>query len=144
MLDDGAIDLKDCLYINGKGKWQKWNNTGVYHRFAVGRSAVHVPSQYQAVDSLENWKLFQPNEQVTVVTYSEEDFGLIYLPTENVTLKQLAEQNPEPAKGVFQNGSTKIAFDTKAPKGKWVIKEVNGKPVDRRTDDWKRVRILPQ
>ncbi len=144
MLDDAETDLKNCFHINGYGKWQKWNNTGVHHRFAVGRSEVQLPPQYEAVDSLDNWKLFQPTDEVTVVTYSEEDFGIIFLPTEKVTLKQLAEQNQEPTAGWFKNGQISIAFDVKAPRGKWVITEVNGQPTDRKTDKWKRIRVLEQ
>jgi hypothetical protein len=144
MLGDGETDLNNCFYIKGKGKWQKWNNTGVHHRVAVGRSEVQLPPQYQAVDSLGNWKLFQPTEEVTVVTYSEDDFGIIFLPKEKVTLKQLAEENPVPTQGLFKNGQISIAFDIKAPRGKWVITEVNGEPTDRKTDKWKRVRELEQ
>lgn len=140
MLNDGVIDLNDCFHINGYGKWQKWNNTGVHHRFAVGRGAVQVPNQFQAVDSLGNWKLYQPNEQVTVITYSEGDFGLIYLPDEDVTLEQLAQKNPEPISGLFQTSAVSIGFDLKTGKGKWVITEVNGQAVDRKTDGWKRFR----
>ncbi|MBI1288936.1 MAG: hypothetical protein GC178_15315 [Flavobacteriales bacterium] len=143
MLDDGATDIDSCFYIKGKGKWQHWNNTGVYHRFAVGRSTVHVPPQYQAVDSIGDWKLFRPSEKLTVVTYSEEDFGLIYLPTESVDLRQLEAQTPQLSEGVFKSSRTEILFDTKAPKGKWVITEVNGKSVDRKADGWKRVSPDP-
>lgn len=137
MLDDGATDIDSCFYINGKGKWQHWNNTGVHQRFAVGRSAVHTPPQYQAVDSLGGWKMFRLKEQMVVVTYSEKDFGLIYLPTEDVGLQEIVGQNPLPSKGVFKS-TTEKHFDVKAPKGKWVITEVNGKVVDRKTDRWKR------
>lgn len=144
MLDDGETDFRNCFHINGKGKWQKWNNTGVHHRFAVGRNEVQLPPQYQAVDSLGNWKLFQPTDEVAVVTYSEEDFGIVYLPTEPVNLEWLAEQNPEPSNGVFKNGQTSVYFDLKAPRKKWVITALNNQPVDRMTDWWQRVRILPQ
>ncbi|MCB9186391.1 MAG: hypothetical protein H6601_06550 [Flavobacteriales bacterium] len=144
MLDDDAVDLNDCFHINGSGKWQKWNNTGVHHRFAVARSAVQVPSRYEATDSLGNWKLFQPNNDVTVVTYSDPDFGLIYLPEGDVNLQQLTAENPDPTAGSFKNGSVSIVYDVRAPKGKWVITQANGQPTDRRTDSWKRVRMFAQ
>ena len=142
MLDDGATDLANCFYINGKGKWQKWNNTGLHHRFAVGRSDVHLPAQYAAVDSLGNWKLFKPNADVTVVSYSSQEFGIIFLPNEEPSLSKLAALNPEPESGIFHPADGKtIAFDLKAPKGKWVIKAMDGVEVERKTDKWPRVRF---
>lgn len=143
MLDDGAIDLADCFYITGKGKWQKWNNTGVHHRFAVGRSEVHLPKQYIAIDSIGNWKLFKPSADITVVTYSTQDFGLIYLPEQGNSLATLIEMNPEPNSGIFHFlGGKFITFDVKAPRGKWVIKSVDGVEVDRKTDGWPRMRLV--
>lgn len=144
MLNDDATDHTNCFHINGMGKWQKWNNSGVHHRFAVGRDPVQIPAQYQAVNSVGNWKLFQPTEQVTVVTYSSEEFGLIYVPKENVELAALSAANPEPEKGAFTDGSFQIEFNVKATRGEWVVRSVNGKPVDRKTDKWKRVEVLAQ
>jgi hypothetical protein len=142
MLDDRVNDHTKCFHINGKDKWQKWNNSGVHHRFAVGLSAVQVPSQYQAVDSVGNWKLFKPTSDVTVVTYSTTDLGLIYLPEEEVDLRKLAALNPELTSGMFYSPEGKtIAFDVKSPKGKWVIQGVDGVKVNRKTDSWPRVRI---
>lgn len=144
MLNDGVTDLNNCFHINGKGKWQRWNNTGVHHRFAVGRSAVHVPAQYQAVDSLGNWKLYRPNNDVAIVTYSETGFGLIYLPSEEPDLGQLAAQNPDPKQGSFRTCAMAVEYELNAPKGKWVMTTVNGKPVNRKTDQWKRVEVVPK
>ena len=142
MLDDGVMDHMKCFHINGKGKWQKWNNTGVHHRFAVGRNSVQIPNQFQAVDSLGNWKLFEPNSDVTVVTYSTTDFGLIYLPKEEVELSKLAALNADLNSGIFHSSEGNIiAFDVKSPQGKWVIKSVDGIEVNRKTDSWPRVRF---
>ncbi len=143
MLQDGATDLSDCFHINGKGKWQKWNNTGVHHRFAVGRSAVHVPDRFEPIDSNGNWKLYAPVNGVNVVTYSEEDFGLIFLPEIPIDLKGLAEMNPYPAAGQFRYANTAvIVYDVDTPRGKWVMKEMNGKRMQRKTDEWPRVHII--
>ena len=144
MLNDGATDLKQCFRMNGKGKWQQWNNTGVYHRFAVARSAVQVPNGYVATDSVGNWQLYRLQE-LTLVTYAVDDFGLMYLPAASVDLKKLAAQNTDVQKGVFYTTEgASILFDVKAPKGKWVIQQANGKEMERRTDKWKRVEIVDQ
>ena len=142
MLNDSATDITDCFHINGKGKWQKWNNTGVHHRFAVGNQPVQIPLQYEVIDSIGNWKLFKPNSDVTVVTYSSTDFGLVYLPKEEIQLSKVVELNTELTKGVFHSSEKKmIEFDLKSPKGKWVIKNIDGVEVNRKTDSWPRVRI---
>jgi hypothetical protein len=143
MLNDTASDLSQCFHINGKGKWQKWNNTGVHHRFAVGRSAVHVPDQYVPIDSVGNWKSFRANDDVSIVAYSTYDFGLIYLPLAEIDLKTLATSNPDPLSGTFVTlADEAIEYDLKAPKGKWVITKVKGKEPERRTDKWPRVRFV--
>lgn len=142
LLDDGETDHTKCFHINGKGKWQKWNNTGVHHRFAVGRQPVQVPERYKAVDSVGNWHLFEPTPEVRVVTYSEKDFGIIFLPEKGIDLKGLAKMNPEPSEGTFSllNGE-KIGFDVRAPRGKYVVKSLNGKVIDDKPDGWPRVKV---
>lgn len=145
MLDDGETDHLKCFHINGRGKWQKWNNTGVHHRFAVGGDAVHIPERYNAVDSIGNWQLFEPSLDVQVVTYSEEDFGIIYLPKDEVTLNEIVELNPNPTSGFFiKLDGEKIGFDVKAANGKYVITEAFGEQLERKTDRWKRVKVVPQ
>jgi hypothetical protein len=142
MLNDSANDLSDCFHINGKGKWQRWNNSGVHHRFAVGKQPVSVPKKYQPTDTKGNWKVYRAPNDVTVVTYSSNDFGMIYLPDSDVELMELIEMNPEPEVGTFRTNGIEIHFDLKAPRGKYVITEVNGVATDRRTDKWKRVNVV--
>lgn len=142
MLDDDAVDLTDCFHLTGKGEYTKWNNTGVHHRFAVGTTPVSIPAKYKASDTLGNWKLFQPSEGVSIVTYSEENFGLIYLPQNQVRLSEMVQLNPNPASGVFRKTESSLTeFSVKAPKGKWVIQGVNDRELYTKTDKWPRVRV---
>ena len=142
MLYDGADDLKDCFHIRYKNDYTKWNNTGVHHRFAVGNGPVHIPSKYEAVDSLGNWRFFNPTENVFVVTYTEEEFGLIYLLEKDDSLVELAERNPNPTTGVFKKSvKSEIRFNVHANKGNWVIESVDGTEPNRKTDWWKRVEV---
>lgn len=144
MLDDGVTDIDSCFTISGFGEWQKWNNSGVYHRFGVGRSAVHIPPQYQAVDSVGNWKLYRPTADVSVVAYSKEDFGVIYVGKADLKLSEVAGPNDATIDGQFKapNG-TIINYDVKASKGKWVVTGWGAEVADRQTDNWPRVRIWP-
>ena len=142
MLDDGAQDLNECFHITGKGEHTKWNNTGVHHRFAVGRSSVHVPAHIEPTESLGFWKLYKTQNGPDIVTYSEKAFGLIYLPETDVSLTKLALLNPRPAEGVFRKSeNSQIAFNLKAAKGKWVIESANGEELPTKTDKWPRVRV---
>lgn len=142
LLDDGADDLKDCFHIAGKGDYTKWNNTGVFRRFAVGRSSVSIPSNYNPTDTLGNWKRFELPNSATLVSYSESDFGMIYLPENEVALSELAQLNPNPKTGVFKKTeNSTIKFNVNAPKGRWVIEMVDGTGLDWKTDKWPRVRI---
>ncbi len=142
MLDDKAVDMKDCFHISGEGDFTKWNNTGVHHRFGVGEQPVHIPKHFAAVDSIGNWKLYQPSEEVAVMVYSEENFGLIYLPEKGAAFKKLVSLNPAPATGVFNSTKNgQIKFNLNAAKGKWVIQEVNGKVLSTKTDLWPRILI---
>lgn len=144
MLDDGVTDLDSCFHINGKGKWQQWNNTGVHHRFAVGAQPVSIPPQYQAVDSLGNWRLFKPQNGMQVVAFSSSDLGLIYLPSSEVSLSELNAMNEELQQGLFKANGTTMRFYLDAPKGKWVITEHNDRSLSRRTDTWQRLTVTPQ
>ena len=48
-----------------------------------------------------------------------------------------ANPNPEKLKSEFQfSYGYKIDFDVNAPKNKWIIKSVDGKPLDRDFDSW--------
>lgn len=142
MLEDEAQDLNECFHISGKRDYTKWNNTGVHHRFAVGMSAVNTPSKYQPIDTLGNWKLFEPIDGLFVVTYSARDFGLIYLPKGNASLSELQKLNPNPTSGIFKKPENSIIeFNVKAHKGKWVIESVDDEVLPTKTDKWPRVRI---
>ncbi|MCF8278281.1 MAG: hypothetical protein K9J17_16255 [Flavobacteriales bacterium] len=142
MLNDEAAELSECFHIDGKGKWTKWNNTGVHHRFAVGRSAGHVPSTFQVVDTLGNWKLYEAGSDLRIVTYSSNNFGLIFLPESPISLAEIAKLNPDPTKGIFNSSvESQVHFELNSPKGKWVITVVNGEKTNRKTDTWPRVVV---
>lgn len=142
MLDDDVFDHLDCIHINGKGKWQSWNNTGVHHRFAVGENEVIVPDNFIPVDSIGNWKEYNESG-IRIIVYSTPNLGLIYLPKYEMKLQEIVAKNTKLSDGIFRvSESESIAFNLKAAKGKWVITVVNGVETNRKTDWWKRVEVL--
>jgi hypothetical protein len=157
LLPDKAHDLKGAFHITGKGDWKTWNNTGVYKRFAVGNSSVHIPKQYTPAAELDGWKIFTPESApgLSVVTYDApgEKFGLIALfPNEarapDALLNTISQSNRDIAKASTfhwpketSNAAGSISFEVNAPKGTWVIKEVTGDEdiPDRDYDHWPHV-----
>lgn len=60
--DDGARDLSHTFMIGSEGDHHSWNNTGVLHRFSVGRSPLSVPAQYSAIAAGDLWRVYAAGE----------------------------------------------------------------------------------
>lgn len=148
LLNDGETDINRCFHIKGRGKWWCWNNTGVYKKFAVGNTSVHIPPQYAPVIQEGLWAVFAPDclKNMYISIYNDNNFGLIYL-SENKDippdkwLSEIIYNNPSKEKifssFVFLDGR-KIEYDVNATPGIWVIKSINGKEIERCYDKWER------
>ncbi|HOQ31146.1 MAG TPA: hypothetical protein PLA12_01400 [Candidatus Hydrogenedens sp.] len=148
LLNDGEIDINRIFHIKGRGKWWCWNNTGVYKRFAVGNSSVHIPPQYSPVIQKGPWAVFAPEcaKNLYICIYNDNNFGLIYLSdnkdlSPDKWLSEIISKNPSKeeiySSFVFLDGK-KIEYDVNAPAGTWVIKSVSGEEVERYYDKWER------
>ncbi|HOZ49608.1 MAG TPA: hypothetical protein PK468_23600 [Candidatus Hydrogenedentes bacterium] len=146
MLSDGAIDLRECFHIMGRGLYTRWNNTGVYRRFACGNGPVAIPKQYTPEAEDDVWKVFSPGAvpRLRVATFSDEAFGLIALFPESSEspqelLDRIAKANPSPSavktRFVWPDGST-VTYNVNVPRGRWVIASVDGRPQPRDYDKW--------
>ena len=142
-LDDHAENLAQTFHLSGPGTdFMKWNNTGVYQNFACAAGPVIIPQGLMAIAENENWKIFQTSQDLLIVVYTKCDLGIIWV-TENQhsqeLLKKLIQANSD-SKSIeteFQiPGGNKIAYDVNSPNDKWVIKNVDGKPLDRDFDKW--------
>lgn len=153
LLDDGATDLNDCFHIKSKGKMELWNNTGVFHRFAVGNGPVHVPVQYQPRATNGDWAIYQHGEQ-SIVVYSTDERGIIFLPDaillrdDSEFMQSTFDHWVNVNKNVIENNRFRayhngdIYYYPNSKKGTWVIGLTqNGFNVDRDTDSWPRVRV---
>lgn len=148
ILDDTASHITSCFFIPDERKPNKWNQTGVYQQFAVGRYPVHVPAQYKAVAVAGDWQVFQPYDdlRVLVATYSRKDLGIIVVydqddKTAFELLTELQQNNPD-AKTLYTSINIvnyyNINYDLKSPKNRWVITSVDSQEVDRKFDKWPR------
>lgn len=142
-LNDNATVLADLFHVAGTGNdFMKWNNTGVYANFACAAGLVAVPEGFKPLSENEQWKIFGSGDSLLIAVHSSAEIGILAIfekqnPQE--LAKKLIEANPVPEKlkSQFQfPAGSKIDFDVKAPKNKWVIKAVDGKSLDRDFDCW--------
>lgn len=149
LIKDQVSSIDSCIYLPGKGSMKHWNNTGVYRDFACGPLPVHIPPQYTPIFTVGNWYLYpNPHGIGYIITYSKPNLGLLFVATDmSQTPKEILEfmdsHNTAKAlnhKAVMPNNDT-IAYNVRAPKGKWVICKVNGKAVNRKYDKWPRLTV---
>lgn len=146
LLNDAAMDHDECFHIAGRGRYSRWNQTGVFPRFAVGNQPVHIPPGMQAQTTCRGWLLFQPEatDAPIVAVYNERDLGIIALfPQSQLNPDELIEAivraNPDPAtlKNRFNwpdGGSIDYQLD---PSDRlWVITAVDGQEVERDYRTW--------
>jgi hypothetical protein len=142
-LDDDASELDEIFHLGGPGiDYMKWNNTGVWKNFACAAGPLSVPNRFKPVARNETWNIFQSNDSLMIAVHAAPDLGIMVIfGNQNLQMlvNKLMEANPDPEKlksqFQFPSGS-KIDFDLNAPKNKWIIKSVDGKPLDRDFDSW--------
>ncbi len=142
-LNDDAKDIKDCFHIEGNGKLNNWNNTGVYPGLMVGKHAVHIPSQYHAIDTIRDWQIYKPysDKQLFVCVLSQENLGIIYIGNENYTDILLMNPLTKRLQTQFSwNAQETIKYKLSA-KRKWVIKKAPSGSSKRKFKKWRRFDI---
>ena len=142
LIEDGASTLDQLIHIRGRGSLRSWNNTGVYVRFAVGNSPVHVPSHLEPIELDGSWQAFAFGERLSVVTYSAPDLGLIAILPKSYRsemLRQVVARNPDRqtlrTRFVWPSGA-EVEYEVDAPPGTWVIAKADGRALDRDYDRW--------
>lgn len=148
LLADTASDLNSCFYIPDDRKPSKWNQTGVHHRFAVGRYPVHVPERFSPVAEKHGWRVYNVygNGSLFVVIKELPGLSLMLLYNdwkfEPQALVDLLAKDNSDDKTLYNKCEVSrhglVEYDLKAPKNKWVIDYVNLRPVDRNFDAWPR------
>ena len=152
LLHDNAHLLDSCFYLPGKGKISKWNNTGVYERFACGPLPVHTP--YEPIAKLEGWQIFHRDKVGYIVVYNADGVGLLFVaneaaidssihsPMAMAEAMKARNTGVDLQKMVITPTNDTIAYDLHAPKGTWVIKSVNSQKMKRKYDLWGRLEVI--
>ncbi|MGA1792583.1 MAG: hypothetical protein ACMUHM_01395 [Thermoplasmatota archaeon] len=141
MLDDGAKNLREVVHISGPGNdFRKWNNTGVYKRFAVGAGPVKVPKGWKPVWWTKVWKVYKRNG-INIGVHSTEMLGIIVVfdksAEEAISLIDHLNHDVRSLGFTFEfPGGERIDYDVLAPRNRWVITAVGGQEVDRKFDRW--------
>ena len=154
LLDDGAEDLSDVLYLSGAGDdFMKWNNTGVYRNFAVSAGPVHIPEGWTVEAERGLWSAYRRPVQggaadLCVMVHSRADLGVVYLRRSDnaqAALDAVAAANGDArvlTTSFTVPGGERIEYDTSARRGRWVIRGVDGEKLDRRYDRWPLMSLM--
>lgn len=142
-LNDTASVLANVFHLAGPGDdFKQWNNTGVYRHFACAAGPVKIPAGLKPVQNKNEWAVYQMNDSVSVAVYSSGKLGIMAI-TENQNpidfLENIVCLNSDRPKLDHQfttPDGTKIEYDVNSPKDSWVIRAINGNPVDRKYDRW--------
>jgi hypothetical protein len=143
MINDGAQDLKDVVYLAGPGDHYKaWNNTGVYQDFACAAGPVHIPEGWTPAAQNTMWSIYPVSDHLTLAVHSRNDLGILCLfhqSDANRILNAISKANPDPALlySSFQWPDGKhLTYDVQAAKDRWVMISTDGKTLDRNFDRW--------
>jgi len=142
-LNDSAATLPETFHLAGPGNdFMQWNNTGVYKNFGCAAGPVIIPRGVSPVAEKDSWSVFSMKDSISIAVYSTEKLGLMAV-FEGIqpahVLENILRSNPTQEKlgYIFQfPGGSKIEYDVNAPRNMWVIKSVDGNPVDRNFDQW--------
>lgn len=142
MLDDGASKLSDLIHLAGPGmQFDKWNNTGVWRKFAVAAGPVHIPEGWDPAAKGPLWSVYQRGQHGIAVA-SSPGIGIVYLSRSanpHAVLSAVADANNDPEelrKSFTIPQGVVVEYALQAPRDRWVITSVDGTPVDRELDKW--------
>jgi hypothetical protein len=142
ILDDGAMDLKELLHVAGPGnRFREWNNTGVHRNFAVAAGSVSIPDGWTPETQDAQWQIFR-RQGINIAVHSRDSLGLFCLFHEgdpDSLLASLRTANPDVSRLETQFNwpvGTKLTYDVRAPKDRWVIETVDGESLGREHGSW--------
>ena len=142
-LNDTASVLANVFHLAGPGDdFKQWNNTGVYRYFACAAGPVKIPEGLKPVQDKNSWSVYLMNDSVSVAVYSTEKLGILAIaenqhPGEFLANVVLLNSDRSKLEHQFtMPGGSKIEYDVNSLKDLWVIKSIDGKPVDRMYDHW--------
>ncbi|QDT00935.1 hypothetical protein HG15A2_42770 [Adhaeretor mobilis] len=143
LLDDGATDLSEVLYLAGPGTaYRGWNNTGVWRNLAVAGGPVQIPQSWTPDATGPNWRVFHRGENLCVAVHSRPDLGIVYVSRSDdaqIVAKTLEETNGDATQlgeSFLTPGGQRISFDVNAKQDQWVFFSLNQEPLDREFDTW--------
>lgn len=143
LLKDEANDIKQCFHIEGKGKLNKWNNTGLYPNIMIGENQVYIPKEYARIDSFKIWDIYKPypNKDIYICVYNGRNLGIIFMGQSNYQeILSLNLSDKQLSRAFNLSASNTISYKTAARK-KWVIKTTpSGRP-QRKFKRWKRFNV---
>lgn len=142
-LNDTASVLSNVFHLAGPGDdFKQWNNTGVYRHFACATGSVKIPTGLKSIQNKNDWSVYLMNDSVSVAVFSTEKLGIMAIAEQQnpkTFLEDIVRLNPDCTQlehRFMMPGGSEIEYDLCSPKDKWVIKTVDGHPLDRDYDKW--------
>lgn len=142
-LNNSATTLSETFHLAGPGAdFMNWNNTGVYKNFACAAGPIIIPKSVSPVAEKDGWSVYSMKDSISVAVHSTDKLGVMAV-FEGVQpahiLENILSSNPtqEKLRYIFQfPGGSKIEYDVNASSNMWVLKSIDGNPVDRNFDQW--------
>jgi hypothetical protein len=148
-LNDPAATLSETFHLAGPGNdFMQWNNTGVYRDFACAAGPVIIPKGVSPVAEKDGWSVYALKDSISIAVYSADKLGVMAVfegSQPSLVLESILISNPtqEKLSNLFQfPGGSKIEYDVNALRNMWVIKSVDGNPVDRNFDQWPLIKAI--
>jgi len=147
ILDDDSTDLSQVLHLAGPGEdYRQWNNTGVWHNFAVTGGPVHLPQGWSPDAEGSQWQVYRRGADLCVAVHSRTRLGIVHLthssdPKAVLEAVENVNSDMDALRHTFLSPEgVLISYDTDAPRNRWVIHHIDDQPVDREFDGWPRLQ----
>lgn len=150
LVNDGSGQLDSVVYLQAQGPMKRWNQTGVWDRFAVSNGGVYVPANLTPFAELNGWIIVQPDSGLLLAIYSKPDLGIIALyddwtGTPEALAKAIFEANPK-ASTLYEYinlpNRNRVRYDLGSRKNTWVIEPADSLGINRKFDKWPGLRLL--
>lgn len=150
LANDNIGQLDGVIYLMGKGPMKRWNNTGVWDRFAVSNGGAYVPDTLQSLAEGNGWVIVSPDSGLLVAVYSQPNLGMLAVYTDwqqspELLLAQINDLNPDPEllhHEVRLPNRELIRYQIGSRKNTWVIQPPDSLGINRKFDLWPGLRMV--
>ncbi len=150
LVNDGMTLLDSVIYLNSRGPMKRWNQTGVWDRFAVSDGGAYVPATLPRLAEGNGWQILQPDSGILVAVYHKADLGIMavyddWAQSPEQLLAKVNDLNPDSAllySEINLPNRELIRYNLRSPKNTWVIQPPDSFGIGRKFDLWPGLRLI--